>query len=551
MKPGSRAQQRSRALVVGSILATLMLVAGPIPQPAAGQSSHPPQPSGSLQSLRTPAEASGFQRHTRHAELLEYLRAVRAASADMRLGSYGETFEGREIPYAVFSRPAMTQPWEAWASGKPVLVLAANVHGNERTYRESLLVLIRELATPGTEVNGWLDDLVVVIAPTINPDGFEASERGTRGNSRGIDMNRDYAKLEQPALTNYARNVLQKWRPHLFVDGHNGGSYPYNLTYQCTSNAGADPTLTVICDREIFPLIDRRMLESGLESWYYSRGTETRWAGGGSDIRIGRNYGGLANSIAILFESPGRQTLETGVRAGVVGYRAVLEYARSDAEHMLATVSAARQATAAFGDGAWDELAVQQEYGPQPYTVTYTVEVGQGDKRLAHVHSDSLMTHPIPTRVRGRPYAYILPPQAVAAVALLQRHGISLEVLEQPITVEVDAYTLADITYEHAYDHAAATRVTVGDVLTIERTFPAGSVVVPTDQVLGRVVMHLLEPETSDNVVYWNTMDAWLPKARLQQSRAAPADEEFDLETLVIPIYKLMSRVPLPSRIID
>jgi hypothetical protein len=536
-------QAPARPLVAGFMLAALALLAGPAGQPASAQST---------QALRSAAEESGFQRYTRHDELMDYLRAVRATSPEMRLGSYGETFEGREIPYAIFSRPAVTQPWEAWATGKPVLVLAANVHGNERTYRESLLILVRDLATPGTEVNRWLDDLVVVVVPTINPDGFEASERGSRGNAWGIDMNRDYAKLEQPALVHYSRNVLQRWRPHLFVDGHNGGAYPYNLTYQCTSNAGAERSLTVICDQEIFPLIDRRMLENGFESWYYARGTETRWMGGGSDIRIGRNYGGLANSIAILFESPGRQTMETAVRAGVVGYAAVMEYARENAAHMMATVDAARQATAAFGDGAWSELAVQQEYGPEAYPARYKIEVGQGaDRRVIEVRSDSMMTLPVPTVVRPRPYAYILPRQAIAAVALLQRHGIALEVLAEPVTLEVDVYSLTDITYQRVYDHAAATRVTVGDVVTVEQTFPAGSFVVPTDQMLGRLVMHLLEPETNDNVIYWNTMDAWLPKAQLQQWQAARANGQAAADAPLVPIYKLMDRVPLPSRIID
>jgi hypothetical protein len=543
MKVRSSIQASVRTPFAAFMLAAAALMAGPVGQPASAQSP---------QSVRTAAEASGFERYTRHSELMDYLRSVRASSAEMRLGSYGETFEGREIPYAVFSRPALTQPWEAWATGKPVLVLAANVHGNERTYRESLLLLVRDLATPGTEVNRWLDDLVVVVVPTINPDGFEASERGSRGNAWGIDMNRDYAKLEQTALTHYSRNVLQRWRPHLFIDGHNGGAYPYNLTYQCTSNAGADRSLTLICDQEIFPLIDRRMIENGFESWYYSRGTETRWLGGGSDIRIGRNYGGLANSVTILFEAPGRQPMETAVRAGVVGYTAVLEYARDNARHMIATVNAARQATAAFGDGAWSELAVQQEYGPEPYPVTYKTEVGpREDRRLIEVHSDSMMTHPVPTRVRPRPYAYILPRQAVAAVALLQRHGITVEVLVEPAALEVDAYTLTDVSYERAYDHAAATRVTVGDVVTVEQTFPAGSFVVPTDQMLGRLVMHLLEPETNDNVVYWNTMDAWLPKARLEQWKAAAADGRAADDAPLIPIYKLMDRVPLPGRIID
>ncbi len=562
MKVCSPVHARVRSFAAASALAALALTGCATAQTAVAQSPQGPQ------SLRTAAEESGFKRHTRHPELLEYLRALRAASPEMRLGYYGETFQGRELPYAVFSRPAVTQPFEAWASGKPVLVLAANVHGNERTLRESLLLLLRDLATPGTEVNGWLDDLVIVVVPTINPDGFEASERGIRGNSWGIDMNRDYVKLEQQSVTNYIRNVLHRWRPHLFVDGHNGGAYPYNLSYQCASNASADPSLTQVCDEEIFPLIDRRMLENGYESWYYARGTRTRWNTGGWQARIGRNYGGLVNSVAILFESPGSQPLETGVMAGVVGYKTVLEYVRDNAEKLMALVQDARQTTAAFGDGAWDEVVVRQDYAPEPYKVTYKIAEGEGkNRRVIEVQSDSLMKRPVPVLKRPRPWAYVLPRDAVAAVDLLRRHGITVEVLVDSTRLEVDAYTLADVSYERAYNHQAATVVEVGEVVTIERTLPQGTFIVPTDQALGRLAAYMLEPETDDNVIYWNTMDAWLPKAELAAQRTARAQNadgstpvgetgpdvsvRADAEPPLIPIFKLMDRVPLPARLLD
>ena len=76
----------------------------------------------------------------------------------------------------------------------------------------------------------------------------------------------------------------------------------------------------------------------------------------------------------------------------------------------------------------------------------------------------------------------------------------------------MDAYTVAGVTYEQAYNHAAAMRVEVGSVLTLERDFPVGTYVVPTAQPLGRLAAHMLEAETDDNVIYWNTMDAWVPR---------------------------------------
>jgi len=496
--------------------------------------------------LRTASEASGFERYTGHLEMWDYLEALQAASSEMKLGTYGETWQGRELPYAIFSRPLITQPWEARVLDRPVLVLAANVHGGERTFREGLLMLMRDLATPGTPANDLLDDVVIVATPQINPDGFEATERGTRGNARGIDLNRDYVKLEHPEIAAYVGNIISEWTPHLYIDGHNGGSYPYNLNYQCPSHADPDPRITAMCDDEIFPAIDRKLESEGYQSFFYTGGNEERWRVGGFQARIGRNYGGFVNSAGILFEAPGGQELSDGARAGCLGYLAVVEWAAENPDRLMQTIERARRETIQMGLAGEGEIVVDMEYAAEeePATWLLPVEGEEGEEPEIVTVTGDLMTRPVPLATRERPYAYILPPEARDAVDMLRRHGITVERLREPTTLTVQAYVLEDIAYEEAYDHEAATDVTVGDVVTLEEEMPAGSYVVTTAQMLGRLVAHMLEPESSDNVIYWNTMDAWLPKSELQ-------DPDEDEGPPLIPIYKLMERRPLPTMLMQ
>lgn len=507
---------------------------------------------------RTTAETSGFEEYTPHLDMWGYLEGLRANSTEMRLGVYGETREGRRLPYAVFSRPMIAEPWEAWTLERPVLVLAANVHGGERTFREGLLVLMRDLATPGTGPNALLDDVVVVVVPQVNPDGFEATPRGQRGNAWGIDLNRDYVKLEHPSIADYIGNVIGAWRPHLFIDGHNGGSYPYNLAYQCTSAHDPDPALTAVCDDEIFEAIDARLEGEGFRSFYYTGGDEQEWRTGGWQARIGRNYGGFANSVAILFEAPGGQTLAEGARAGYLGYLAVVEWAARNADHLRGIVRDARVATlqAARAGG---EVAVQQEYEAEDEPVEYDIVVGdwrsleEGEEpELMTVTDGRLMKKPVATATRTRPYAYLLPRDAEAAVALLRRHGITVERLTRDTELDVQAYTVGDIRYERAYNHASAVRVQVGEVVSRTETFPRGTWVVSTEQMLGRLVAHMLEVETDDNVIYWNTMDAWLPRpdAEAQPDRGAFTQSRESGPPLV-PIFKLMQPRPLATEMVE
>jgi hypothetical protein len=96
---------------------------------------------------------------------------------------------------------------------------------------------------------------------------------------------------------------------------------------------------------------------------------------------------------------------------------------------------------------------------------------------------------------------------------------------------------------------------------------------VPTAQFLGRLAAHMLEPETDDNVVYWNTMDAWIPRPVVLAEGGEEGEEpgptrggpppggrpgggfggQFARQQgpPVVPIFKLMVPVALPTRVLN
>jgi hypothetical protein len=151
------------------------------------------------------------------------------------------------------------------------------------------------------------------------------------------------------------------------------------------------------------------------------------------------------------------------------------------------------------------------------------------------------MKRPVTSLSRARPWAYVLPRDAEAAVELLRRHAVQVEELREPVEVTVEAYGIAKVTYEVAYNHGAATKLDVADVRTLTVSLPVGAYVVRTGQMQGRVVAHLLEAETRDGVVYWNHMDAWIPKTEVDAFRAGQG------EAPLFPIYKIMEPTALPT----
>ena len=54
--------------------------------------------------LRTPSESSGFTEYTSYDDMMTYLQEVQATTTEMKLSTYGETWEGRELPFDLLGK---------------------------------------------------------------------------------------------------------------------------------------------------------------------------------------------------------------------------------------------------------------------------------------------------------------------------------------------------------------------------------------------------------------------------------------------------------------
>jgi hypothetical protein len=503
--PVGRATRRWRRLAVALAWGCVLPVYGA--PGVAAQDTLPPE------TLRTPAEIGGFAHPTSHDELVRFLGRVQAVSPEMRMGVFGRTVEGRPLPWAIFSRPQVTTPAEAHASGKPVVVLAANAHGYNHVVREALLVLARELGMQGSAMNDLLDRVTVIVVPTLNPDGFEA---GTRPNARGADLNRDYVALDEPETAAFVREILARWDPHLVVDGHDGGSEqyggvrPYHLLYQGPGLAGADPSLQALADELLLPRLRRDLAGAGFQSFYWSRGDRERWTAGGSAPRMGRNYGGLTNRPVTLFEVAAWAGFETGIGVALAGLRSVLRSAAEEGDALVATVRRARAETVRLGSVPEGQVPVEETMEASPTPRSWQVEDPERPGTFVDVNG-ALMNVPVGTRFRDRPWGYVLPPGATAAVELLLRHGIRVECVTEDARVTARRYELGEILWEEgANGNRAAPRIRVAAEGEAALDVAEGSWLVRTGQPLGRLVAHLLEPETGDGVFHWGRMNTLL-----------------------------------------
>ena len=225
--------------------------------PGAQRSTAAPAPCDPMQTpsvfrgaVPTSEQVLGFplgSREVTAAEANAYVDAVDAASDRVVSGTFGATWQGRQLRYTLVGDPKHVTPSglaalqdalgklrdpetsardaERLARTTPVVLwLMGNVHGGEESATDAELRVLYELADrDDCAARQILDNAVIGIIPTQNPDGREAE---TRQNSYGFDMNRDWFARTQ-VETDTKLELLRRYPGMLYVDAHEMGANHY------------------------------------------------------------------------------------------------------------------------------------------------------------------------------------------------------------------------------------------------------------------------------------------------------------------------------------
>lgn len=216
--------------------------------------------------LRSPSEFLGYphgSHFTPHHRVADYMAHVAEQSPKVALEAYGESYEGRPLLLLTISsannlesleairqrnlsRAQMLDTLSSAGTGldKSIVWLSFGVHGNEAGATESSMNVLYELAREDNpQIADWLEEVVVLLDPALNPDGYDRYVSwyrsvapvintpspatlehqepwpGGRVNHYLFDLNRDWAWQTQ-AESKARMKAYQRWMPHIHVDYH-------------------------------------------------------------------------------------------------------------------------------------------------------------------------------------------------------------------------------------------------------------------------------------------------------------------------------------------
>jgi hypothetical protein len=328
--------------------------------------------------IPTPSQVLGFgigERHIHHAQLVNYFQKLQQESSRVNITTMGLTNQYRPQLLVTISSPEnLANLPEILASRKnperksPLVIwLGYSVHGDEISgANASLLVAYHLAASQNEAVKSLLENTLIVIEPSINPDGMERfvgwvenhhnktpnadpnhieHHQGWltgRTNHYGFDLNRDWLLLSQQE-SQHRLKYFHLYQPNVLADFHEMGansSYFFqpgipSRTHPLTPKKNIDLTKTLATYHAKALDKNNRLYfsEESYDDFYYGKGS---------------TYPDINGAVGILFEQASSRGYQQQTDNGLLTFEFSIQ------NHVLTSLSTI--------EGAWQNRQQLAQY---------------------------------------------------------------------------------------------------------------------------------------------------------------------------------------------
>jgi murein tripeptide amidase MpaA len=495
----------------------------------------------------TPTEKANFITTPDYAQTMSWLKKLSDASPLLSMISIGKSPEGRDIFMIIASADKIVTSAALKNSSKPLLFVQAGIHAGEIDGKDAGMMLLRDIAFG--DKKQLLDAVNLLFIPILNVDGHERSSAYNRPNQRGpqnmgwrtnaenLNLNRDYAKQDTKEIR-AVTNVINEYDPLLYMDIHvtDGADYQYDITFGGHGQQGYSQGIATWLSTKFKPRADEDLKANGHIPGPLLFAVNNRDFSQGNILLLGEPrfsnaYGDVRHMASVLVENHSLKPFKQRVLGTYVLLESTMRLLATDGQSLREGTKADRAKRAA-------QLPMKWNVPQMPNAVTFNAHANESNNSVVPDSMDLLgiesmlvkspvtnaeyvdwtgkaIVTRIPTykateasELISRPKAYYVPASSYEVIERLKRHGIQMEMLQQPREVSVEMYRIHDAKFQNAdgraqpfEGHIQVTATTSVEVR--KQSFAAGSAVISTDQPLGDLAMLLLEPKSTDSYFSW------------------------------------------------
>ncbi len=473
----------------------------------------------------TPAEDSDFRFSPNYDETFAWIDKLIASSDMLKMVTIGASEHGKPIKMVIASSENRFSPDALTASAKPLILFQAGIHSGEIDGKDAGMMLLRDIVKGNKR--HLLNDVNLLFVPILNVDGHERSSKYSRPNQRGpekmgwrsnaknLNLNRDYTKLETKGIQAIV-GVMNGYEPDLYLDIHvtDGADYQYDITYGYNGDHAYSPAISNWLDTTFSPRVNKSLQEMGhipgpLVFTVNDMDFQDGFLVFDSSPRYSDGYGNARHLPSILIENHSLKPFRQRVLGTYVFLAAAIEVVAAHKETLRAAIS---------GDRNRKTREIPLAFKAPTGTPDSLLLMGIASKRvLSELTGDTIVQwlgESVTQRVAVvdynepdvsiiRPEGYWVPSSYPEIIKKLRQHGIEMEVISEPRTVDVEMYRIVDPQLA-AKSFEGRVRVS-GDFEAEmhQETFYPGAAYVSTDQPLGDLAVILLEPGHPDSFFQW------------------------------------------------
>lgn len=402
-------------------------------------------------------------------KVVEYLRRLDAASDRISIESAGKSTQGNDMMVVVLTSAENQKNLERYreiarrlanpdglseqearalaAQGKTIALVTCSIHSTEVGSTQMALEFAHDVATTqDPALLSWLDDVVLLLMPSINPDGqvmvvdWYNKYVGTpyEGGPMpwlyhvyvGHDDNRDFYMLTQKESQAVNDVLYHRWYPQIFLDEHQMGSTGPRMFVPPQADPLAPEVNSLIFRQAdlLGTLMSMRLEEGGKLGVGSNMIFDSYWPGGTRNTAWWKNVTGLLTEVASadiatpVYLEPGE------LRGGVKG---LPEYKR-------------QSNFPSPWPGGWWRLRDIVEY--ELIATRAFLESGARYRESLLTNVYRMARTATERGMKEAPYAFLIPPDqhdpvsAALLVELLLRHGVRIERAQSAFTVSRSAY---------------------------------------------------------------------------------------------------------------
>jgi hypothetical protein len=486
-------------------------------------------------SFITPFERSNGLRTATYDEAMDYYQQLtNTYKGVLMMGDVGISDAGYPLRAVYYTRDGKFTR-EDWKNGNKVVILINNdIHPGEPDGVDASMMLLRDAATGRVNIPG---NIVLVVIPIYNIGGAlnrnnysRANQNGPesygfRGNSRNLDLNRDFIKCDA-AETVSLEELFTRITPDIFVDNHvsDGADYQHIMTLLATQHDKLGGATGRYMYSTFTPLLYKAMKGKGYDLVPYVNDFNTTpdkgWREFYEPPRFSSGYAALFHIMAYVPETHMLKPFKDRVAATYDLMTSIITEASAHAAEIRTARDADRKAVTTQKEFVLDwrpDTTICDSIRFMGYEAGYKPSDVSGLPRLYYDHTRPytknvpFYDHFVPVNTVTAPKAYIIPRTWSPVISMLRNNGVHIEQLKKDSTIMVTAYHIDDYDngthpYERHYLHKNV-KVTPA---TVRIRFYQGDYIIKVNQPANRYIVETLEPTAPDAYFAWNYFDGIL-----------------------------------------